>query len=162
MARESSDREDLLRDAVGIPHRIEFRMTPDEPSIVIGFRTNGAASIYWGQDEHFQFNTAGQLRRAYWQEQLVKADRGKLITMRREQQAGQTVLISRQMEQHETTHLLERIRGVMRRLTEAIASRELEIVGVVSEENRDVLSDADEWLKKMAGAIAIANRPNVT
>ena len=66
------------------------------------------------------------------------------------------------MEQHEATHLLERIRVVMWRLTEAIANRELEIVGVVSEDDRDVLGDADEWLKEMAGAIAIANRPNVS
>ena len=162
MAREPSDREDLLRDAVGIPHRVEFRIDQDEPSIVIGFRPNGAVSIYWGQDEHFQFNAAGQLRRAYWQEQLVKAERGRLVTMRREYQAERTVLLSRQMDQHETTHLFERLRVVIQQLTQAIANCQVEIVGVVSQDDRDVLSDADQWLKKMAGAMTIANRPNVT
>ena len=66
------------------------------------------------------------------------------------------------MDQHETTHLFERLRVVIQQLTPAIANCQVEIVGVVSQDDRDVLSDADQWLKKMAGAMTIANRPNVT
>ncbi len=74
MAKDAHDREDLLRDASAFTSRIEFAV--DEPNnrssnVFCGFRDNGALSVFWGQDTVLQFNTSGELRRAFWREQMV-------------------------------------------------------------------------------------------
>lgn len=74
MAKDAHDREDLLRDASAFAVRIEFEFgnsnsTPT--NVFCGFRDNGALSVYWDQDTVLQFNTRGELRRAYWQERMV-------------------------------------------------------------------------------------------
>ncbi|HEX3599001.1 MAG TPA: hypothetical protein VHU84_02590, partial [Lacipirellulaceae bacterium] len=77
MSREESQREDLIREATALVERIEISFDasvsndPDSPQqVIIGFRANGALSIFFGEDPVYQFNSAGDLRRAYWNGQL--------------------------------------------------------------------------------------------
>ena len=67
MARDESDREDLLREATALVERIELAPADaaDDEHIVAGFRRDGALSIYFGADPVYHFNSAGELRRAY-------------------------------------------------------------------------------------------------
>ena len=51
--------------------------------IVVGFRRDGALSIFFGDDPVYQFNAAGELRRAYCDGLLFKAVRGRLVSLRR-------------------------------------------------------------------------------
>src|SRR5215212_742956 len=93
MARDESSREDLLREATALVERIELRPRAtdfstaaskliDQP-IVAGFRRDGALSIFFGEDRVYQFNPAGELRRAYCNGKLLKATRGRLASLDR-------------------------------------------------------------------------------
>ena len=72
------NREDLLREATALVERIELvphrdrQFDASEP-IVVGFRADGALSIFFGDDPVYQFNAAGELRRAYCDGLLFKA-----------------------------------------------------------------------------------------
>ena len=84
MARESQDREDLLRDATAFLTRVQLRILGRERSMEVfaGIRAQGAASFYFDQDPVFHFNALGQMRRAFVDEALVMAERGQLIVLR--------------------------------------------------------------------------------
>ncbi len=64
MARHEEEREDLMRDAKALVDRIELVVPGFEEPVVVGFRTNGAASFYFGQDAVYHFNSQLELRRA--------------------------------------------------------------------------------------------------
>ena len=66
MAKDAHDREDLLRDATGYVHRVEFTIPDRDELVFCGFRQCGAFSLYWTQADVLQFNSAGELRRAFW------------------------------------------------------------------------------------------------
>ena len=94
MARDESSREDLLREATALVERIELRITAPisaahdrDDHVVVGFRANGAASFFFGDDPVYQFNSAGQLRRAYCGGLLFKATHGRLVSLQRVRQA---------------------------------------------------------------------------
>ncbi len=84
MARDEQDREDLLREATALVERVELAPTDNEAGehIVIGFRAGGAASVYFGGDTAYHFNSDGELRRAYADGLLYKADIGRLTSTR--------------------------------------------------------------------------------
>ena len=78
MAKEVSDREDLIRDATNYRLRIEFRLPDVEPLLFAGQREGGAWSLYWGQDAVLQWNADFQVRRGYWQDRML-ADRKSVV-----------------------------------------------------------------------------------
>ena len=84
MARNSQPREDLLRDARALTPRIRLQLQLDgEPlELIAGFRGD-SLSLYFGEDPVYHFNAAGQLRRAFVGEQLIKAENGRLVFLRR-------------------------------------------------------------------------------
>ena len=43
--------------------RIELSVPGFDEHVVVGFRTSGAGSVFFGQSECYQFNSAGELRR---------------------------------------------------------------------------------------------------
>ena len=63
MAREEADREDLMREATALVQRAEF--SAGGKPVFVGFRTNGAASVFFDSDPVYQFNSNGELRRAF-------------------------------------------------------------------------------------------------
>lgn len=68
MARDESRREDLLREATAFVERIELVPSSStskaaETPIVVGFRADGALSVFFGEDPAYQFNAAGELLR---------------------------------------------------------------------------------------------------
>ena len=65
MTRQESDREDLIREAVAMPERGEFRVPGLDELVTVGFRTTAAMSVFIGQDPVYQFDPAGRLRRAF-------------------------------------------------------------------------------------------------
>src|SRR4051794_11841558 len=93
MARHESDREDLLREATALVERVELTMAGSEEPIVIGFRRDGSCSMFFGADPVYQFNTQAELRRAFREGRLVKAEGGRLVALERRREAGQLVLL---------------------------------------------------------------------
>src|SRR5690242_9938995 len=107
MTRSEHDREDLLREATALVERSELHIEGCDVPVVAGFRRNGSFSCYFfGGDPVYQFNTAGELRRAFVAGLLYKAEGAHLIVLHRERDASQTVLSRRTCDAAEEQALL--------------------------------------------------------
>ena len=62
MAKHEASREDLIRDAVAMVDRAEYVSAAAE-TVVVGFRSSGAISFYFGDQPVYQFSTERKLRR---------------------------------------------------------------------------------------------------
>ena len=93
MAQHEVDREDLMREAVALPHRVELSVNGFESLITIGFRSNSAMSIFIGQDPVYQFDPEGRLRRAFVDGLLYRSQHTTLAMLKRERTDTQTLLL---------------------------------------------------------------------
>jgi hypothetical protein len=159
MARQESDREDLLREAATLVQRAEFQINGYDQPIVIGFRRDGAGSIFLGAAPVYQFNAAGQLRRAYWREMLVKAEAGSLISLERHRTAERVELVRHTLSAEETQAFLAEFESHQRTLGEAFACGRFSLVGQVPAAI-DIVSRIQAWLQALPHPPTIAARPN--
>jgi hypothetical protein len=147
MAREESDREDLLREATALVERIELAPVGEsaDEHVVAGFRAGGAASFFFGADPVYQFNAAGELRRAYCNGLLVKAARGRLVSLSRQRLETKVQLLSRELSDVEQAEFVTKMCDRLRRLAAALETNQWTIVGQVPA-NGDVLGGLRKWL----------------
>jgi len=179
MARDESAREDLLREATALVERIELRAIGPasaveggatgsaravegsatgsasavgalDHNVIVGFRPNGAASFFFGDDPVYQFNAAGELRRGFCNGLLFKAVRGRLVSLERQRQAGVVQLVSRELTDAEqsafTATMQERLRGLAGVLQNGVYS----VVGQVPWDGH-VLGRVREWFSQHDG-----------
>jgi len=159
MAREETDREDLLREATALIERIELRVPHEVETVVAGFRRNGAASFFFGADPVYQFNTSGELRRAYVAGRLLKAEQGRLVQLTRERTADAVHLVRHELDATETADVLQRMSDRLAALRNALDGP-YEIVGQVPND-ADVLTRVLRELTSLCVAPRIANSPRV-
>jgi hypothetical protein len=146
MARDESDREDLLREATALVERIELALrTCPGQHVVIGFRACGAASIFFGADPVYQFNAAGELRRAYCNGLLYKATRRRLVSLQRVRGENEVHLLRRDLTDAEQDAFVARMQALLHTVAAALARGEYEVFGQVPAE-ADVLGRVREWL----------------
>jgi hypothetical protein len=164
MAREESEREDLLREATALVERIELQITSstggedaESVPIVIGFRSNGAISIFFGGDPVYQFNAAGALRRAYCDGALFKATHGKLISLERVRRPDEVQLLSRELTNGEEAAFMFRMQDRLRALAISLERGSFRINGQVPT-GADVLHRVKQWLAAHDG-MPIAKTP---
>ena len=130
-----------FREATALVERIELRITSPvaaprdrEDHVVAGFRANGAASFFFGDDPVYQFNSVGQLRRGYCGGLLFKATRGQLVLLQRVRRLNETQLLSRHLTDSEqlsfTGEMQTRLREFGRRLQNSC----FEVIGEVPAE----------------------------
>lgn len=160
MARQESDREDLLHEATALVERIKIvpRGGGDDDHIVAGFRGNGALSIFFGADPVYQFSESGKLRRAYVEGLLYKAIRGQLVSLRRVRHSDRVELTSHELDPSEMNALLAGMRGRIAALQITISCGEYAIVGQAPAD-ADVLGRLMKWLDEHEH-VSIAARPN--
>lgn len=160
MASQSTDREDLLREATALVERAELCVPGWEEPLIIGFRRDGSASFFLGADPVYQFNSAGELRRAYVGGLLYKAEKGRLVSLRRERSAGESALVRHELSIEETNSLLAAMQEQLGRLRDALAGGEGTILRQVPADS-DVLGRIRKWLAALPQTTAIAAAPNV-
>lgn len=160
MARIESDREDLLREATALVERAELQLPDHAQPIVIGFRRDGSGSLYCGGEPVFQFNTRRELRRAYWQGRLIKAEDGQLVALSRQRTSTAVELIRRQLTDEEEAGLLIACREWVERIIAAIAAGRIAVTGQVPADGA-VLERIRQWLQELPSSIEVACRPNV-
>jgi len=132
MARQESDREDLLREATALRERIEWRV-PDEPEpVVVGLKSQGGLVLYFGADPVYQFDSQGRLRRACVDGFLFRTQGTTLARLHRERTGGQTVLIRHDLNDAELQLLLDRMLARLRRLLEHLNSGGCDVLRSVS------------------------------
>jgi KaiC/GvpD/RAD55 family RecA-like ATPase len=160
MARQESDREDLLREATALVERIELAPpgASEADHIVAGFRREGALSIYFGADPAYHFNPAGELRRAFIDGLLYKAQDGRLVSLERVRTEEEVQLVSRQISVDQQRLVLDHMTQQLAQLDRQIEATELRVIGQVPEE-ADVLGRVAHWLNTHR-SIAVAAKPN--
>ncbi len=160
MARQEHEREDLLAEATALVERVEFELLPSGVRVVLGFRRDGAASIYFGEEPAWHFNTAGELRRAYANGRLYKAERGALVALDRRRTERETQLIRHELTAAETTALVDGLRQSVVELAAAIDGGRYKLLGQLPADG-DTLARARPLLSRLAAQVTIAASPRV-
>ncbi len=159
MAREESDREDLMREATALVERVELIVAGYAEPIVAGFRRNAALSMFFGAEPVYQFNPQGELRRAFRSGTLIKANDSKLFELHRQRTESEVLLVRREFDSFETKTFLQEMRGHLCALQSALDAGEIEISGKVPAET-DVVKRLIPVLAKIVANPVIAQAPN--
>ena len=160
MARDEHTREDLLREATALTRRAQFRLPNCDLPYLVGFRSNGAASLFCGEDPVYQFSANNQLRRGFFQGDLLKSDSGLLYRLRRERTDEATLLVRSDFKAKEQTEYLSLLADHRSAILSAIRHDKLTLIGQVPEGD-DVMYDIGVWLDSLTFPIKIASSPRV-
>jgi hypothetical protein len=120
MAREESDREDLMREATALRRRIELQIPGLAETVIAGFRAEGRLSIYFGPDPVYQFDEQGGLRRAFVAGRLYRSEGNTLAKLTRVRTPQQTELQREDLDPESLRTFLDRMRSVLRELLSAL------------------------------------------
>ncbi|HEV3004380.1 MAG TPA: hypothetical protein VGX78_07950 [Pirellulales bacterium] len=166
MARREQDREDLLAEATALVERVELAAVGFDEPIVAGFRRDGSASVYFGADPAYHFNSHGELRRAYVAgllykaEQVSQARQRRLIALERRRAAGEVQLVRHELDDGETARFLDALFRRLTALGEALHKGQYRVVGQVPGD-ADVVARLRDWLARLPTPVAIATSPRV-
>jgi hypothetical protein len=159
MARHEADREDLLREATALIERVELQIDGETDFVVIGFRPDGAASVFFGASPVLQFNRVGQLRRGFANGQLIKAEQGRLIALNRQRSSTAVNLVRHAMSEAEQAEFLSAARERLNHLQQRLLTRQFRILGQIPRDGA-ILPRVLTWLDGLPDEIAIARVPN--
>jgi len=98
MSHNEADREDLIREAVALPERVEIQISGFAEPIMIGFRATSAMSVFVGQDPVYQFDPEGRLRRAYLSGFLYRSEHTTLAQLQRVRTENETRLLRHDLD----------------------------------------------------------------
>lgn len=160
MARQESDREDLMREATALVERAEFRVPGESEPVVFGLRREGAASFFFGPDPVFHFNSRYELRRSYVGGDLIKAEHRRAVRLRRVRTESETQLQRSELSPEETAALLHLLQTRLAHVRASVEARQIEVVAA-HPPGADLTARLQEWLAAAPAEIALAARPNV-
>ena len=140
MAQNERDRRNLLSELTALDPRVELAI--GDRSILVGFRANHAASIYFGQDFVVGFNPDHEVRRVFLHGSLFRAESGRRITrLDRHREQSQVELQSEILVESSQNELQSIIRWHVEMLARALAGDRYHILGCVPEdEGNNVLA----------------------
>lgn len=161
MARITRDRENLLLEATALVPRVMLAMDirGQRCEVFAGLRGN-SLSIYFGASPVYHFNAAGELRRAYVDECLIKAESGQLIGSIRQRSAEQVVLASKLLSVEETDRFLTELADRLADLRDNLNRSAVEVIGQVPHDG-DAIGRLQAWLANWSGP-RIAAAANVS
>ena len=160
MARETQDPEDLLAEATALVERVELVIAGSCGPITAGFRADGSLSIYIGSDPVYQFNAAGELRRAFVDGLMIKAVKGRLAWLARHRLADRVELVRHDLTPGETAQFVRKAHDHLTALRDALAAGHFQLRGQVPAE-RDVVKRVGQWLEQLPSDMRIALSPHV-
>lgn len=159
VARQEHDRENLLHEATALVERAELVLLPQADSVVAGFRREGSCSFYFGSDPVYHFNSLGELRRAFCDGAIVKAEQGQLVSLSRQRTSESVRLVSRTMPPDEAREFLRVLQQRLAALRSAITQSTYRLVGQVSAEG-EIVPRIWQWLNELGETIALADSPH--
>jgi hypothetical protein len=147
MGRDESSREHLLREATAFVERIELIRNGAicDGHIIVGFRRDGALSIFFGEDPVYQFNAEGELRRAYRDGKLLKAVHGRLVALQRVRTEQEVQLVGHELSKAEEAAFLSQLSEQVRKFAALLRANAFEVAGQVPEDS-NVLARLQAWL----------------
>jgi hypothetical protein len=146
VARDAHPREDLLRDTRALMPRVLIRaeIEGEHVDVLFGFRGD-ALSIYFGDDPAFHFNSRGELRRAFVNERLIKAERGQLVSMTPKRSSDQTTLAASTMSDVAASALLNDLGRRLLAMARLLSTNDVTVLGC-HPEGADPLPQICAWL----------------
>jgi hypothetical protein len=160
MARQEHEREDLLRDAVALAERCEIELD-GRRRVVVGFRADGCASIYFDGDPAWHFNSGRQLRRAFVDGFLYKAERGVLVRLERRRSQRAVELWRHACTADETSAVLARLADDLTALGRTLESGTYRLIGQVPAD-APIVERAGNWLAELPRPVGLASTPRAT
>jgi hypothetical protein len=160
MARQEGPREDLMREAVALVRRIELQLEAEHEPVIIGFRRDGSASIFFGEDPVVHFNSAHELRRGYRAGRLIKAEQGRLVSLTRQRTDRETQLLRHELTRQEAADYVDEIQTRMDTLRDALHKRRFRILRQAPE-SEDLLTEVHQWIESLGTPLPIARSPRV-
>ncbi len=166
MAKQTHDREDLLRDGTAMPVRGRFLVGTVE--VVVGFRSKGQVSLYWDQDPVFQFDELGQLRRVFFDATRFKAQDGRLVRMAQaSDQAAPSVgrlrLAGELISDSDQRRILQRLSDCLQQMEQAFANPSadhgIDTLRCVGANQRDFVFRVRNWLTSLRQPLTISHGP---
>ncbi len=158
MARDEHNRDDLLAEATALVCRVSLAIPGRNEPMVIGFRRDRGVSFYFTTDRVYQFTSVGELRRAFVDGLLVKAERGRLVALRKQRTATAVALVRHELTPAETSALLAELRRHFQVLDEALTTANFQVVGQVPD-GADVIGQIRSWRAAHSSSPAIAHSP---
>ena len=141
MARDESDREDLIREAVAFPRRVEWVDGERTTVVFAGIGRDGRLSVYFDADPVYHFDAEDRLRRAFVGGCLLRTTGAGLAEMTRVRDEASTTLRRREMPGDETAELLESIQSAFQTVLDAVDAGELSVNRYMPEDDESVASD---------------------
>jgi hypothetical protein len=158
MARNESDREDLIREATALRNRVEWQIPDEAEPVFAGIRSDGSLSVYFGPDPVYQFSVAGGLRRAYADGFLYRTQGSTLARLCRDRSVKSTVLLRSDLSFDELSQFLSTMDSRLTRLRQSIIDGSaIELRSVSPDESPDyelLIGTAINSSPKLAPAIA--------
>ena len=158
MAKDSHDREDLMREATGYVRRVEFTIAEREEPVFCGFRECGAFSLYWKQADVLQFNVDGELRRAFWKNQMLACYKHKLHWLQKSE--GRIRLGRTPLSDEESQEFLSVASSWMDEVRHIVKSQ---LIADVNEfpVNANVVVQVAEWLSEHDAKLNLSMHPGL-
>jgi hypothetical protein len=160
MAREEQPREDLLAEAKALVERVELAVEGFDEPVMAGFRRDGCASFYFGQSPAYHFNGRRELRRAFVEPLLYKAERGRLVSLERRRTPTETILARHSLSDTEHDAFLRRCGGLLSRLQSQLNAGRFGVLRQVPETGKPV-DRLRQWLESLELPVAVARSPRV-
>jgi len=139
--------------------QLEFIAGHQQETVFAGFRGVGALSLYFDSDPVYHFNSSNQLRRAYVEDHIIKAEAGRLIALTREQSQTSSELLRHQMSDAEEQQFCQSLSTHLAKLKEILLAKQYTVVGQVPEEG-DAVGQLQSWLEELR-EVTIADSPRV-
>jgi hypothetical protein len=131
MARNEANREDLIREAVALPERVELQVPGFEEPITIGFRATSAMSVFIGQDPVYQFDPEGRLRRAYVAGFLYRSEQTTLARLQRVRTESETRLLRHDLDSDQLGEFRHEMTNILTSLAASVRSRDAGVLRAV-------------------------------
>jgi len=140
MARNESDREDLMSEATALTRRVELSLPGEPQPVVAGFRASGGLSIYFGPDPVYQFDQMGRIRRGYVDGALYRTQGTTLARLIRHRTATVTELRRHDLTEQELATFLTAMRNRLWGILSAIEQNQATIHRQVPPDH-DIVAD---------------------
>jgi hypothetical protein len=159
LSRTEQDREDLIVEATALVERAELAAAGFSEPVVIGFRADGCASLYFGPDPAWHFNTRLQLRRAYIAGVLYKAERGQLVSLERRRTAGEVQLVRDDLKGQRQNQVLSQLAQFLAQFHADLQAGNVRVLRQVPADS-DLLARIRRWLDSLPQPIEVALSPH--
>ena len=136
MARNESDREDLIAEATALVRRVEFEVPAAGDSVVAGYRGDGSFSIYLGSDPVYHFDGAGHLRRAFVDGKLYRTQGDTLAQLTRQRDETAVTLLRHDLSPAELDGFFEAMTSALKTVHQSLDAKTATVTRQIPDNER--------------------------